>query len=216
MKSAEVVLGPPTQVNALNDEFRKYLSEPHWLGLPNDMSARVKKAFGQCIGKIHAVPVRGSPEPSFVLEIDVTPDTYICRDLVFSYRDLDDGNKVVSTFRQQASNIDLSKAGKDAVRDATDWRTSQQEGHSSGGKSHAQDEIDAVMSAAEWRTRQELRHKKSCFQEEADQLSTGSDVLFDGMVEFIDGKIAEVCSCRVLITAVEVGHYRYSVRSTGI
>ncbi len=91
------------------------------------MPLAMRRAFGQCIGKIHAVPVRGSPEPSFVLEVDVTPDSDICKDMVFSFVE---NGKVRSPFRQHSSNI--SNAGKGAVKDAARWRENQQRGGGGG------------------------------------------------------------------------------------
>ena len=120
---------------------------------------RMRRAFGQCISQIHAVPVQGSPTDSFVLEVDITPDSDICEEMEFAYME---GGKVRKMFRQQASNIDRSKAGGGAVKNA-----------------HA------------WRTKEELRSKKDELQEEVEHLEKLGNG-WARLIDFIKWKKKEV------------------------
>ncbi len=133
------------QVNSLSDEMRKYFSGPEWRafrGSKKAMPQEMKVAFGQCVGPIHAVPVRGSPDQRFVLEVDITPDAAICEKIVFAYTDVRDNGQTKRKFRHQAGNVDLSTVGGE----------------------------DAVRKAAHWRAEQELQCKKNAMLAEADQL----------------------------------------------
>ena len=128
--------------------MRRYLSGPEWRafkGSKKVMTQEMKVAFGECVGPIRAVPVRGSPDKRFVLEVDITPHSAICKDIVFAYTDLKDNGKTRKTLRLQAGNVDLTTHGGE----------------------------DIVRRNAHWRAEQELKCKKSAQLEEAQELGQG-------------------------------------------
>ncbi len=66
----------------------------------------MRQAFGDCVGNLVAVPVEGHPDNDmerYVLELDVTPDHYTCKDHTLEYCD-SDGN-IQCYIRVGSSNI---------------------------------------------------------------------------------------------------------------
>ncbi len=74
----------------MNEILNEHLQRPELrsfrAGGKLKFSEEMRDAFGSCVSSIHAVPVDGAPckHPSYVLEIDVTPDSAVCGDIIFS------------------------------------------------------------------------------------------------------------------------------------
>ncbi len=86
---------------ALQSHLKEYLCEPKLRGFRSAcgkvmFSRKMRTAFASCVGDLVAIPVEAGPgeaPPRYVLEIDVTPSSSVCGDLVFSYCD-SEGRKV--------------------------------------------------------------------------------------------------------------------------
>ncbi len=88
--------------------IHRYFRRQEWLIFRRHgklkFSANMRVAFGMCIGPLIAIPVEGYPGGNrYVLEMDITPDSAICGDEIFSYCDFD--GRVVSYIRDGCANF---------------------------------------------------------------------------------------------------------------
>ncbi len=93
------------------DKLNDYLRRPEWLGFKSKhgkvkFTEEMRQAFGDCISNLVAVPVEGHPADGmerYVLETDITPDHYICKDFTFEYCDFEGNTQCY--IRVGSSNI---------------------------------------------------------------------------------------------------------------
>ena len=166
------------QIGALNEEIRRYVDPPEFLGFKGSHgligTAEMREDFGKCVSQIHAVPVIGNwfhrLWPLYVLEVDVRPSASICKNKVYVYGE---AGEVKSYMRKGSSNF-------------------KQPGDETGKKEF----YSQVQKNADTRRDAELNERKKCLEEEAEQirrdpaLSTSFDI--EKTQRFLADKIAEV------------------------
>ncbi len=149
------------KIGALNEIMKKYVSKPEYRLFRSEnklqFSEDMRAAFGRCVGDLVAVPVEGVPGSKFtryVIEVDITPHAYICKETIFAYWD------VFGALKKRPGQLRYMRVGSANLRDA-DPAFMQKKSNTFETR---------VSENADWRKQVDLVNKRTELQQEVRQL----------------------------------------------
>ncbi len=148
----------------------------------------MRSAFGRCVGDLVAIPVKGHPDEAtvqrYVIEVDITPHSYICKKTIFEYRD-------IFNIRKQERPVRYMRVGDaNLIDDATE----EKDGKNFGKKEFAK----TVKTNAKLRGQADMVKKRGELKQEVERMESQetqlrNEVVLDrlrAMVTHVEGKIA--------------------------